>query len=145
PIAEEFTRRLLAYLKTLKVGDPMDPTTDVGPLISEHALATVERQIAEAANEGAILAAGGRRISPNGLPGHFLEPTVLTEVKHGSLPTREEIFGPVLSLTVAESAYEAIAMANDSKYGLGASIYSNDLALAMKAMHEIKAGTFWIN
>lgn len=145
PIAEEFTRRLLAYLTTLTVGDPMDPTTDVGPLISEHALATVERQIAEAVKEGATLAAGGRRISPAGLAGHFLEPTVLTGVKHGALPTREEIFGPVLSLTVAESAEEAITMANDSKYGLGASIYTKDLALAMKAMHEIKAGTFWIN
>jgi betaine-aldehyde dehydrogenase len=70
---------------------------------------------------------------------------VLTGVKHGTLPTREEVFGPVLSLTVARTADEAIAMANDSSYGLGACIYTRNLELAMRAMHQIKAGTFWIN
>ncbi|MBK9692033.1 MAG: aldehyde dehydrogenase [Gemmatimonadetes bacterium] len=145
PIAQEFTRRLHAYLDTVRLGDPLDPATDVGPLISEAALATVERQIAAAVAEGATLARGGRRVAPGGLKGHFLEPTLLTNVPHGSLPTREEIFGPVLSLTVAATPDEAIAMANDSRYGLGANIYTNDLQLAMRAMHEIKAGTFWIN
>ena len=145
PIAEEFTRRLHAYLETVRLGDPMDPSTDLGPLISEEALATVERQVAAAVAEGATLARGGKRVAPGGLKGHFLEPTVLTNVAHGSLPTREEIFGPVLSLTVAATPDEAIAMANDSRYGLGANIYTNDLQLAMRAMHEIKAGTFWIN
>jgi len=145
PIAGEFTRRLLEYLQTLKVGDPMDPATDIGPLISEEALAAVERQVADAIKEGATLAAGGKRIRPGGLKGHYYEPTVLTNVRHGTLPTREEIFGPVLSLTVARTADEAITMANDSPYGLGASIYTNNLELAMRAMHEIKAGTFWIN
>lgn len=145
PIAKEFTRRLLDHLKTLRVGDPMDSTTDIGPLISEDALANVERQVAEAVKEGATLLHGGNRIRPQGLKGHFYEPTVLTNVKHGSLPTREEVFGPVLSLTVARTADEAIAMANDSPYGLGACIYTRDLELAMRAMHEIKAGTFWIN
>ncbi|MGH7534219.1 MAG: aldehyde dehydrogenase family protein, partial [Gemmatimonadales bacterium] len=84
-------------------------------------------------------------VQPDGLRGHFYEPTILTGVRHGSLPTTEEIFGPVLSLTVARDADEAIAMANDSRYGLGASIYTNDLHLAMRAMQEIKAGTFWVN
>jgi betaine-aldehyde dehydrogenase len=145
PIAEEFTRRLLAYVRTLRVGDPMAGDTDIGPLISEEALATVERQVAEALQEGASLAAGGKRIQPGGLPGHFYAPTILTGVAHGSMPTREEIFGPVLSLTVAATPDEAIAMANDSRYGLGACIYTKNLELAMRAMHEIKAGTFWIN
>jgi betaine-aldehyde dehydrogenase len=145
PIAEEFTQRLLAYIRTLRVGDPMHGDTDIGPLISEEALATVERQVVEALQEGASLAAGGKRIQPDGLPGHFYAPTVLTGVAHGSMPTREEIFGPVLSLTVAATPDEAIAMANDSRYGLGACIYTKNLELAMRAMHEIKAGTFWIN
>ncbi len=95
--------------------------------------------------EGARLLLGGCRVQPGGLRGHFLEPTILTNVRHGSLPTTEEIFGPVLSLTVARDADEAIAMANDSRYGLGASIYTTDLGTAMRAMQEIKAGTFWIN
>jgi len=145
PIAREFTERLEAYVRTLRVGDPGDLGVDIGPLISDDALARVERQIAQAVREGARLLLGGCRVQPDGLPGHFLAPTILTDVPHGSLPTTEEIFGPVLSLTVARSADEAIAMANDSRYGLGASIYTNDLQTAMRAMQEIKAGTFWIN
>lgn len=145
PIAREFTRRLHAYVQTLTLGDPMDTTTDIGPLISEEALATVERQVGEAMADGAKLLLGGKRVQPGGLPGHYYAPTILTDVRHGSLPTREEIFGPVLSLTVAKDNDEAIWMANDSKYGLGACIYTRDLELAMRAMHGIKAGTFWIN
>jgi acyl-CoA reductase-like NAD-dependent aldehyde dehydrogenase len=145
PIADEFTGRLLEYLESLRVGDPMDPTTDIGPLISAEALATVERQVGEAVTEGATLARGGKRLQPGGLRGHFFEPTVLTGVRHGALPTREEIFGPVLSLTIARTPDEAIAMANDSPYGLGACVYTRDLELAMRAMQDIKAGTFWIN
>ncbi len=144
-IAEEFTRRLRDYVATLKLGDPMRPETDIGPLISREALETVERQVSEAMRQGARILAGGQRTSPAGLPGHFYQPTILTNVKHGTLPTREEIFGPVISLTVAATPDEAIAMANDSKYGLGACIYTNDLSLAMGAMQGIKAGTFWIN
>lgn len=145
PIADQFMRKLEAYLPTLKVGDPLDPTTDIGPLISAEALDHVERQIAAAVKEGATVKIGGKRIQPNGLGGHFLEPTVLTNVKHGSLPTTEEIFGPVLSITIARTPDEAIEMANDSRYGLGASVYTRNLELAMRAMENIKAGTFWIN
>ena len=145
PIAAEFTRRLEAYLPTLTVGDPQRPETDIGPLISAEALALVEQQVAEAVRQGATLRAGGKRLSPPGLKGHFFEPTILTDVPHGSLPTTEEIFGPVLSLTVARDADEAIAMANDSRFGLGANVYTRSLELAMKAMEHIKAGTFWVN
>ena len=101
PIAEEFTRRVVDYVRTLKVGDPMDPGTDIGPLISREALETVERQVAEAVKQGAKVLLGGKRFQPSGLKGYYFEPTILTNVKHGSLPTREEVFGPVLSLTVA--------------------------------------------
>ncbi|HEX3234956.1 MAG TPA: aldehyde dehydrogenase family protein [Gemmatimonadales bacterium] len=144
-IAEEFTRRLIDFVKSVVVGDPMDPATDVGPLISEEALARVERQLAESVRQGATVALGGRRIQPGGLRGHYLEPTVLTGVRQGSLPTTEEIFGPVLSVTVARDADEAIALANDSRYGLGASIFTASLETAMRAMENIKAGTFWVN
>lgn len=145
PIAEEFTRRLQAHVRTLRLGDPMRPETDIGPLISREALERVERQVSDAMREGARILSGGQRAAPDGLPGHFYQPTILTNVKHGSLPTREEIFGPVISLTVAATPEEAIAMANDSKFGLGACVYTNDLSLAMRAMQGIKAGTFWIN
>jgi acyl-CoA reductase-like NAD-dependent aldehyde dehydrogenase len=95
--------------------------------------------------DGATLALGGGMLRPPGLPGHFFQPTILTDVRHGSVATREEIFGPVLSITTVADADEAIRFANDSEYGLGASIYTKDLATAMRAMESIKAGTFWIN
>ncbi|HJQ66308.1 MAG TPA: aldehyde dehydrogenase family protein [Gemmatimonadales bacterium] len=145
PIAQEFLRRLEAYVSTLTVGDPIHPETDIGPLISEEATQTVERQVAEAVRQGATLKAGGKRIAPPGLKGYFFTPTILSDVPHGSLPTTEEIFGPVLSLTVAKDADDAIAMANDSKFGLGASVYTRSLEIAMKAMEGVKAGTFWVN
>jgi betaine-aldehyde dehydrogenase len=144
-VAAEFIDRLIEYVGALFVGDPLDPTVDIGPMISAEALATVERQLAESLRQGARLAFGGKRVSPGGLPGHFLQPTVLTGVPHGSLPTTEEIFGPVISVSTARDADEAIARANDSRFGLGASIFTANLATAMKAMENIKAGTFWVN
>ncbi len=145
PIAEEFTQRLIAHVKTIRVGDPMDPATDVGPMISEEAVAVVERQVAAAVQQGARVLAGGARMKLPGLPGHYFQPTILTDVRHGTLPTTEEIFGPVISLTVVQSDDEAIALANDSEFGLGANVYTRSLELAMKSMEFIKAGTFWIN
>jgi acyl-CoA reductase-like NAD-dependent aldehyde dehydrogenase len=145
PIADAFLHRLEAELAALVVGDPMAQNTDVGPLISAAAAAKVEQQVAQAVAEGATLRCGGARYKPSGLAGHFFEPTLLTDVRHGTLPTREEIFGPVLAVTVVADADEAIRLANDSEFGLGASIYTNNLAVAMRAMESIKAGTFWIN
>ena len=145
PIAAEFTRRIHEFVAHLKVGDPMLPDTDLGPLISQEAAQRVEDQVVRALNEGATLKLGGKIFRPPGLPGHFFQPTILSDVRHGSLPTREEIFGPVLSITTVADADEAIRFANDSEYGLGASIYTKDLATAMRAMESIKAGTFWIN
>jgi betaine-aldehyde dehydrogenase len=141
-IAAEFTERLVAYVKTLVVGDPIDGATDVGPLITSAALQKVEGQVARAVAEGAKVLLGGERLQR---PGHFYAPTILGGVRHGSLPTTEEIFGPVISLIVAEDAEEAIRMANDSRYGLGAIVYTRSLQLALHAMENIKAGTFWVN
>jgi betaine-aldehyde dehydrogenase len=101
--------------------------------------------VAKAVAQGARLLLGGRRLRLKGLRGHFFEPTILSGVRHGSLATREEIFGPVLALTTAQDADAAIRMADDSAYGLGACIYTKDLETAMRAMENIKAGTFWIN
>jgi betaine-aldehyde dehydrogenase len=144
-IAEKFTEKLIQHVKTLNVGDPMDPSTDIGPMISSEALAKVESQLKRSIDEGAKLVLGGKRFQPKGQKGFYFEPTILTGVKHGSIPTREEIFGPIISLIVADNADEAIRMANDSKYGLGAVVYTKSLELAMTAMENIKAGTFWVN
>ncbi len=141
-IAPEFTRRLVEYVKTLVVGDPLDGATDVGPLISAAAVTRVADQVRRTLEQGARLLLGG---APLPGPGCFFAPTVLGEVRHGSLPTTEEIFGPVISLIVAEDADDAIRMANDSNYGLGAVVYTRSLELALRAMDNIKAGTFWVN
>ena len=145
PIAAEFTERMHEFVSRLKVGNPMAPDTDLGPLISQEAARRVENQVARAVKDGATLKLGGGLLRLSGLPGHFFQPTILTDVRHGSVATREEIFGPVLSITTVADADEAIKFANDSEFGLGASIYTKDLATAMRAMESIKAGTFWIN
>jgi acyl-CoA reductase-like NAD-dependent aldehyde dehydrogenase len=144
-IAGEFTDRLHDYVAGLCVGNPMKAETDLGPLVSRDAAARVESQVARAAQDGAAVRLGGCRFQPPGLPGHFFQPTILDHVPHGSFATREEIFGPVLAITTVADADEAIRFANDSEYGLGATVYTNDLKLAMQAMESIKAGTVWIN
>jgi betaine-aldehyde dehydrogenase len=144
-IARDFIDRLEKHVRTLSLGDPLNPATDLGPLISAEALARVEQQIAASVKAGARLLMGGTRVKAAGLEGHFLAPTILTNVRHGTLPTTEEIFGPVIAITVVKDADEAIALANDSKFGLGACVYTRSLETAMRAMENIKAGTFWVN
>ena len=143
-VAGAFVERFAALAREIVVGDPMRPETDMGPLISRGSLECVQRALAVALQEGARLVSGGHR--PAGCErGHFIEPTVLDGVRHGSSPTREEIFGPVAAIVRVRDVDEAIACANDSAYGLGASIFTNSLRHVMKAMEEIKAGTLWAN
>ena len=143
-IADAFVERFVARAGEIVVGDPRRPETDMGPVISREALGRVTNAIERARSEGAHLAAGGGR--PAGLErGHFLEPAVLDHVRHGSAATREEVFGPVAAIVRVRDVAEAIALANDSDYGLGANIYTNNLRYVMQAMEEVKAGTFWVN
>lgn len=142
-IADEFVKRFVAHTQTLKVGNGMDPETDIGPLISAAALAKVEDQVERTLAAGAKLLTGGKRLDVG--PGYFYAPTVLTEVHPDQPAVCEELFGPVASILAVKDADEAITLAARSEYGLGANIYTTNLTYAMRAMHEIKAGTFWIN
>jgi acyl-CoA reductase-like NAD-dependent aldehyde dehydrogenase len=144
-VAEEFTKRVVEQVKTLNIGNPMDPKTDMGPLISADAVDKLEQQLATVIGEGGKLLYGGKRFQPSGLKGHFFQPTVVSGVKHGGIATTEELFGPVISIFYVKDANEAIEKANDSEYGLGATVFTKSLELAMKAMENIKAGSFWIN
>lgn len=145
-IAKEFVERFVKHVETLRVGDGMKSDTDIGPLISEVARARVEDQVKRAMDAGAKLLAGGKRLDPLGNgKGWFYAPTVLTEVKATHSVHCEEVFGPVASIQVVKDGAEAIAMAAKSDYGLGANIFTKNIKNAMTAMHEIKAGTFWIN
>lgn len=143
-VAERFVERFVELTRQLVVGDPRRPDTDLGPLISREALTRVQAAIERAVGEGARLLTGGER--PAGLDrGHFIAPAVLDHVRHGSSPTREEVFGPVAAIVRVRDVDEAIERANDSQYGLGATIITTSLRHALRAMDEVKAGTFWVN
>lgn len=143
-IAEEFLARFVAHIETLRVGDGMNPDTDMGPLISERAVVRVEDQVQRALSAGARVLAGAHRL-PHAGAGHFYAPTLLTDVQATQSVVCEEVFGPVASVQIARDADDAIARAARSEYGLGATIYTENLGYAMRAMRAIKAGTFWIN
>ncbi len=143
-IAREFVERFVAHVGTIKVGDGMLPDTDMGPLISEKALLRVDEQVRRSVGQGAKILSGGKR-RPEAGKGWFYSPTVLTEVQPTHTVVCEEVFGPIASIQVVKDADDAIARAAKSEYGLGANIYTQSLTYAMKAMREIKAGTFWVN
>ena len=143
-IAKPFVERFVEHTRTLRLGNGMDPETDLGPLISERARARVEAQVQKAIAEGARVLTGGGRPTHAG-PGWFHEPTVLTDVRPNHAVVCEEVFGPIASIQVVKDANDAIAAASRSEFGLGANIYTKNLTWALTAMQEIKAGTFWIN
>src|SRR5689334_19514288 len=142
-IAKEFVERFVEHTKSLRIGNGMDPDTDIGPMISERARVRVEDQVKRALGQGAKLLYGGRRLDVG--PGYFFSPTVLTDVRPDQTVVSEEVFGPIASIQVVKDADEAIELAARSEYGLGANIYTQNLTYALRAMQEIKAGTFWIN
>lgn len=141
-IVEDFTKKFLDNWNLAKVGDPMDENTDVGPLASENILNEVVRQIKDSVDMGARIIAGGKPLEAKGF---YLEPTVITEVKKGMPVYDEEVFGPVAAIIVADDVDHAIAIANDSVYGLGSSIWTKDIKLAKKLIQEIEAGSVYIN
>ncbi len=143
-IADEFTRRAVKFTRSLKLGNGLDPKTDIGPMIHLRQLEDVHARVQEAVTEGARVLCGGRR-SPKFRKGFFYEPTVMTHVHQEMCLVRTETFGPILPIIRVRDIDEAIELANDSAYGLGANIYTNNMEWAMKAMERVTAGTFWIN
>jgi betaine-aldehyde dehydrogenase len=139
---EPFAAALTEFVGGLRIGDGLEPTTDIGPMIRDSFRQTVERQVEEAVAQGARLLTGGRRPAGRGF---FYPPTVLVGVHHEMRLMREETFGPVLPLMAYDDFDEAIRLANDSPYGLGASLMSHDPRLVKRFFEEVHAGTIWIN
>ena len=143
-LADKFIDRFVEFTGSLRLGNPMGPDVDLGPMISAAQRDKVERKLDQVREMGATVLCGGKR-PPNLKRGYYFEPTVVTEVDHSMPLMREETFGPVAPIMKVKDIDEAIGLANDSEYGLGANIMTNNLEYALKAAERIKAGTFWIN
>ena len=145
-VYDDMMARLLARVKTLRIGDPTKNETQMGPLINEGQLKTVQSYVEIGKNEGASVAYGGERLTEGPLSkGWFHAPTILEGVKAGMRVEQEEIFGPVLSVIKVRSLDEAIAVANGVRYGLSSSIYTRDLRESMRAVEELEAGITYVN
>lgn len=141
-IADAFIAKVIEKSRAIKVGDPMDPATDMGPLTMERQRAIVIAHVEDARAKGARIETGG--IGPEG-PGHFYPPTVLTNVDHTMTIMRDETFGPVLPIMRVKSLDEAILLANDSAYGLTASGWTTSEVTAARLERELQAGVVTIN
>jgi betaine-aldehyde dehydrogenase len=143
-VSQDFTEALVEQVKSLRLGPGIEPTTDVGPMIGEKYRAIFEAHIQEAQSQGAKILTGGRR-PPQFKRGFFYEPTVLTGVDHSMLVMSEETFGPAIPMMTYKTFDEAIQLVNDTQYGLGAVLRSNDARLIKTFFEEARAGTIWIN
>jgi succinate-semialdehyde dehydrogenase/glutarate-semialdehyde dehydrogenase len=141
-VYEPFVQGLKQAFGTFALGDPSDPATSLAPLSSERAAADLHAQIQDAIDKGATVVAGGKRPEHAGA---FVEPTILTDVTPEMRAYREELFGPAAVVYKVKNADEAVALANDSDYGLGATVMSSDLDRARAVAEQLEAGMVWIN
>jgi succinate-semialdehyde dehydrogenase/glutarate-semialdehyde dehydrogenase len=141
-IAPEFERALVAGMAALRVGDPMDETTQVGPLATLDILEALDQQVRRSVEMGAHVLTGGKRLDR---PGNYYAPTVLADVPKDAPAYGEETFGPVAVLYRADGIEEAIRLANDTEFGLGASVWTNDEAEQQRFIDEIESGMVFIN
>lgn len=141
-IAESFLTKFSEAFRQVKIGDPLDESTTLGPLSSKDALETLSKQVDEAVKNGATLHLGGKAVAREG---NFSEPTILTGITRDNPAYFEEFFGPVAQIYVVKNDEEAIALANDSHYGLGGAVFSQDIERAKRMASAIETGMVYIN
>ncbi|WP_216828622.1 aldehyde dehydrogenase family protein [Alkalihalobacterium elongatum] len=143
---DQVVEGLVTLTKQLKLGNPLDQTTDVGPVISKQQKDTILSYIESGLSEGATLVCGGKAVAVEGCEGgHFIEPTIFTNVTNDMKIAQEEIFGPVLSIIRYSDINDAIKQANDTIYGLAAGVWTEDVNKAYKVAKQLRAGVVWIN
>ena len=142
-IADDFLARMTALVRKIKIGDPLDEATEMGPLCTAGQLERIEREVAHAQKEGGKLLCGGKRV--DGLNGLFYEPTIIECPRQNLRIVDTELFGPVLSVLRFKDEADAIRLANDTEHGLGAGIFTRDSARSLRMAKAVKAGIVWIN
>jgi len=141
-IAEEFIEKFAQKTEKLKVGDPFSDDTDIGPLVSSKSIENMESIVKDALDKGGEVLTGGERVKSKG---YFYRPTLLKNISPNMRVTQEEVFGPVAPITIVEDEMEGVNFANDSKFGLGASIWTEDLDKAEKYSRLIESGIVTVN
>ena len=142
-IHDAFIERCVQRTEAIRIGDPQDEATQMGPLVSQTQLDTVMRYIALGEQEGAKLLTGGRRLTEN--PGFYVQPTIFSGVRDDMRIAREEIFGPVMSILSFDTEEEVIERANGLEYGLSAGVFTSDLSRGHRVTAQLQAGSCWIN
>lgn len=143
-IADAFIDKLLHVAKDIAAGDPLEPSTNFGAMVSAEQMQTALRYIDTAKKEGGVLRLGGNRTRTE-TGGYYVEPTVFDDIDPQATLSREEVFGPVLAVTRFTETEDALRLANDTPYGLAAGLWTRDVSLAHRAAREIKAGLVWVN
>ena len=146
PIFDDFVERFTARVRGLRIGDPLDPRTQIGPMVSATHRDRVMAHIRQGREAGArLLVGGGAPEDPALARGHFINPTVFVDVRPEMSIVREEIFGPVVSIMAFDTPEDAVRLANDTRFGLTAGVWTRDVKLAHRMARAIRAGTVWVN
>ncbi len=144
-VHDEFVAKLLPRVKKLRLGNGLDPKTDVGPVVNKGRIAEIQKYVDIGKKEAKLLCGGEAATDGDLKKGHFYKPTIFDDVKPGARIAKEEIFGPVLSVLTCGSLEEGIRIANDVEYGLSSSIYTRDIKAAFRAIEDLETGIVYVN